>query len=168
MAMRRLLRELTPDSTAACDALHRWLLAHPGLQTIAVYSPLPGEVDLSATIARHPGIRWVYPKVSGDDLTFHASNDHLPGAFGILEPRDDAPEVPLREIDAILCPGLAFDRNGGRLGRGRGFYDRLLARARPDTFKLGICFPEQLVADTFSEAHDVQMDEVLCGSEPRN
>lgn len=158
--MRQILRDHCPDSTGPSEALHRWLLAHPGLRTVAVYSPLPGEVDLSVAVT-DPSIRWVYPKVRGDHLTFHSGNDHHPGAFGILEPHDDSPEVPLQEIDAIVCPGLAFDRNGGRLGRGRGFYDRLLAKARPDTIKLGICFPEQLVADTFSEAHDVRMDEVL-------
>ncbi len=163
--MRQLLRDLPSDSAASCDALHRWLLAHPGLHTIATYSPLPGEVDLSAAIARHPHIRWLYPKVSGHHLTFHTGDDLRPGAFGILEPHHESPEFPLHEIDAILCPGLAFDKNGGRLGRGRGFYDRLLAQACPDTFKLGICFPEQVVPDTFSEVHDIHMDEVI-SSEP--
>lgn len=159
--MRQILRDHHLDSTGPSEALHRWLLAHPGLHTVAVYSPLPGEVELSAAVAEHPSIRWVYPKVSGLHLTFHSGNDHRPGAFGILEPHDDSPEVPLQEIDAIVCPGLAFDMNGGRLGRGRGLYDRLLAQARPDTIKLGVCFPEQLVVDTFSEAHDMRMDEVL-------
>lgn len=159
--MRRLLRESPPDSHPPCAAFHRWLLARPDLHTIAVYSPLPGEVDLSAVIRRHPEIRWVYPRVSGDHLTFHPGGDLIPGAFGILEPAPRSPEVPLREIDAILCPGLAFHEKGGRLGRGRGFYDRLLARARPGTLKIGICFPEQLVPDTFSEAHDIPMDEVI-------
>ena len=159
--MRKILRDLDADSSASCAALHQWLLAHPDLRTVAVFSPLPGEVDPAAAIARHPAIRWVYPKVRGHHLTFHSGDDLRPGAFGILEPDHDSPEVPLQEIDAILCPGLAFDRNGGRLGRGRGFYDRLLARARQDTFKLGICFPEQLVPDTFSEEHDIRMDEVI-------
>ena len=159
--MRQMLRGHSPDSTAQCDALHRWLLARPGLHTIAVYSPLPGEVDPSTVIARHLDIRWVYPKVSGHQLTFHTGENLTTGSFGILEPHHDTPEVPLREIDAFLCPGLAFDHHGGRLGRGRGFYDRLLAGARPDSIKLGICFPEQLVENTFSEAHDIRMDDVV-------
>lgn len=159
--MRQILRDLEADSSAPCAAFHHWLLAHPDLRTIAVFSPLPGEVDLASAIARHPSIRWVYPKVAGDHLTFHSGDNLRPGAFGILEPHPDAAEVPLEEIDAILCPGIAFDRNGGRLGRGRGYYDRLLARARHDTFKLGICFSEQLVPDTFSEEHDIPMDKVL-------
>jgi len=159
--MRRLLREHPHDSKSACEALHTWLLAHPDLFTVAVFSPLPGEVDLSATILRHPGIRWLYPKVIGHHLTFHSGEFLFPGAFDILEPHPDSPEIPVQEIDAFLCPGLAFDRNGGRLGRGRGFYDRVLANARADAFKIGICHPFQLVEDTFPEAHDIPMDAVI-------
>ncbi len=156
-----MLRELDRSSAPACAALEKWLIAHPGLRIIAVYSPLPGEVDLSAVILSRPDLKWVYPKVSGHHLTFHSGDDHRPGAFGILEPHHESPEVPLQEIDAFICPGLAFDSNGGRLGRGRGFYDRLLAQARPDALKAGICFDFQLVQDTFPESHDVLMDEVL-------
>lgn len=159
--MRQMLCDHQPDSIAPCAALHCWLLAHHGLSTIAVYSPLPGEVDLSTVIRLHPGIRWVYPKVSGHHLTFHSGDNHRPGAFGILEPHHESPEVPLQQIDAFICPGLAFDKNGGRLGRGRGFYDRLLAQARPDALKIGICFDFQLVLDTFAEPHDIAMDAVI-------
>lgn len=160
--MRRLVRETPVDSTAACALLHQWLLAHPAVLTVAAYSPLPDEIDLSAAIARHPNIRWVFPRVSGDHLTFHPGDSLQPGSFGILEPEAISPEVPLQEIDAFLCPGLAFDRRGGRLGRGRGFYDRLLAHARPDALFLGICQNSQIVPDTFSEPHDVRMHEVIC------
>ncbi len=159
--MRQMLRDHLCDSTALCETFENWLLAHPLLHTIAAYSPLSGEVDLASVIHRHADIRWAYPKVCGDNLTFHSGQHLVPGAFGILEPSHDLPEVPLQQIDAFICPGLAFDKNGGRLGRGRGFYDRLLAQARPDALKIGICFPEQLVPDSFSEAHDIQMDLVI-------
>lgn len=161
--MRRLLRERQPASDKACAALRQWLLAHPALRTIAVYSPLPGEVDLSATVRLRTNIQWVYPKVRGTDLTFHAGANLVSGAFGILEPADGSPEVALEEIDTFICPGLAFDPRGGRLGRGRGFYDRMLANARPDAIKLGVCFEIQLVEDTFAEAHDIHMDHVIAG-----
>jgi len=159
--MRRKLREFDGSSGPACAALEKWLQSHPTLRTIAIYSPLPGEVDLSTVVRLYPDILWVYPKVNGHHLTFHSGDDHHPGAFGILEPHHESPEIPVREIDAFLCPGLAFDKSGGRLGRGRGFYDRLLAQARPDALKIGICFPEQLVPNTFSEAHDIHMDEII-------
>ena len=161
--MRRLLRDQQPASDKACAALQQWLLAHPALRTIAVYSPLPDEVDLSAILRLRADLKWLYPKVRGTDLSFHSGLDLVAGSFGILEPAAGSPEVTLDEIDAFICPGLAFDPCGGRLGRGRGFYDRMLAKARPDALKLGICFEIQLVTDTFPELHDVRMDLVIIG-----
>ncbi|MEY4570605.1 MAG: hypothetical protein RLZZ398_2044 [Verrucomicrobiota bacterium] len=161
--MRRLLREQQPASDQACAALGKCLLTHPALRTVAVYSPLPGEVELSAILLLRAEIQWVYPKVSGAELTFHRGLNLVSGAFGILEPAAGSPAVALAEIDAFICPGLAFDPRGGRLGRGRGFYDRMLANARPDALKLGICFKIQLVPDTFPEPHDILMDHVISG-----
>ncbi|RPJ33109.1 MAG: 5-formyltetrahydrofolate cyclo-ligase [Verrucomicrobiaceae bacterium] len=163
--MRRLLRERTADGAAARAALERWLARQSALRTIAVFAALPGEVDLMEVIARHPERRWVYPRVAGVELRFHyvahPQGELIPGAFGVREPAPALPLVAVGEIDAFLCPGLAFDPRGGRLGRGRGFYDRLLAKARPGALKIGVCFPEQIVADTFPEAHDVLMDEMI-------
>jgi 5-formyltetrahydrofolate cyclo-ligase len=159
--MRSSLRTQDTSSREACAALANWLLAHPALRSIAVYSALPGEVDLSPILQQRPDLRWVHPKVCGSELTWHHGENLRPGAFGILEPAADSPEVAVAEIDAFLCPGLAFDPRGGRLGRGRGFYDRMLAQARPDALKIGICFTFQLVPDTFAEAHDIHMDTVL-------
>jgi 5-formyltetrahydrofolate cyclo-ligase len=169
-AMRRLLREQVADSAALHPAIGHWLAAHPERQTIAIFSALPGEVDLTEIIAAHPARRWVWPRVVGDDLHFHQvenpDSQLIPGAFGIREPSPELPVIPVDEIDAFFCPGLAFDPRGGRLGRGRGFYDRMLSKARPDSLKIGLCFPWQIVADTFPEAHDVIMDEVLSAVSP--
>lgn len=159
--MRQALRSHAADAAPVRAALEDWLCARPALRTIAVYSALPGEVDLSSVFTRLPQIAWVFPKIIGRHLTFHAGTCLLPGAHGILEPHADTPEIPLEKIDAFICPGLAFDPNGHRLGRGRGFYDRLLAQARPDVLKIGICFPFQIVPDTFAEPHDIRMDAVI-------
>ena len=163
--MRQLLRGLDASSQPVCDALHEWLRQHPELKTIAAFSALPGEPDLLDFITRHPQITWAYPRVIGTDLKFHAvanpATQLISGNFNILEPSSTLPEIPPAEIDAFICPGLAFDQNGGRLGRGKGFYDRILSNARPDALKIGVCFPEQLVADTFSEHHDIHMDAVI-------
>ncbi len=159
--LRQALRDSTHDSEPACTALVKWLAAHPTVQTIAIYSPLPGEVDFSQILHHYPLVKWVYPRIQGHHLTFHPGDDLIPGTLGIHEPAHHSPEVPLSEIEAFICPGIAFDPTGHRLGRGRGFYDRLLAQARPDALKIGICFPFQIVADTFQEPHDVQMDAVL-------
>jgi 5-formyltetrahydrofolate cyclo-ligase len=165
--MRRLLRENTNESDEINVALGNWLAKNPAARTIAVFAALPGEADLTEVVARHPAQRWVYPRVRGEELDFHhvenpATGLHA-GNFGIREPSADLPRVAVAEIDAFFCPGLAFDRRGGRLGRGRGYYDRVLAGARPDAHKIGVCFPWQIVPDTFSEAHDIPMDEVICG-----
>lgn len=145
--------------------MDRWLAAQPGLRTLAVYAALPGEVDLTELIARHPERTWVYPRVAGEDLIFHAVgnpvSDLVAGAFGVREPSPALTEIPIGVIDAFLCPGLAFDEHGGRLGRGRGFYDRMLAGARPGALKVGVCFANQIVPNTFQEPHDVRMDRVV-------
>jgi 5-formyltetrahydrofolate cyclo-ligase len=72
------------------------------------------------------------------------ARDLVVGKFGIREPADLSPEMQLNQLDLVLVPGVAFDARGGRLGRGRGFYDRLLANVRGT--KCGVAFDEQLVA----------------------
>jgi 5-formyltetrahydrofolate cyclo-ligase len=169
-AMRLLMREMPADPQAIHPLIGAWLSAHPERRTIAVFSALPGEVDLTEIVVSNPGRSWAWPRVEGDDLHFHQVENPdaqlMPGAFGIREPSADLPVTAVERIDAFFCPGLAFDPRGGRLGRGRGFYDRMLAKARPDALKIGVCFPWQIVADTFPEAHDVIMDEVLSAVSP--
>jgi 5-formyltetrahydrofolate cyclo-ligase len=166
--MRRLRHGQPGESQAVCETLARLLADRPAWRTIATFSPIRGEVDLSPLADRLPDRHWLYPRVSGDDLTFHLvcdpERDLIPGAFGILEPPPALPVIAHGLIDAFLCPGLAFDPRGGRLGRGRGFYDRTLSLARPNAAKIGVCFPDQLVPDTFPEDHDIHMDEVVWGN----
>lgn len=166
--MQRLLRETRQSSQPVLAALERWLAGHPGHLTIAVFSALPGEVDLADLVAGHSGLTWVFPRVDGKELVFHRvknpETDLLLGAFGIREPSRASPVVTAAEVDGFFCPGLAFDLQGGRLGRGKGFYDRALASTRPNALKIGVCFPCQIVPDTFCQAHDIRMDEVLCGN----
>lgn len=165
--IRLRLAAARPHDPRPAEAVGRWLAGQPRLLTIAAYAAMPGEVDLAGLLAEQPGRRWVFPRISGHGLIFHrvrnAADDLCPGPWGILEPSPTLPEIPVADIDAFLCPGLAFDPAGGRLGRGRGFYDRLLASARPDALKIGVCHAGQLVPDTFPEAHDIAMDLVISG-----
>lgn len=165
--MRDLARTSPQDSAPVVGAVARWLSSHPEPGTIASFAALPGEVDLLPLLAMEPGRRWVFPKVEGEHLAFHEIRDPvtelLPGAFGIREPHHLTPVIDPRTIEVFLCPGLAFDNRGGRLGRGRGFYDRALVLAGPGTHKLGVCFPWQRVDDTHPEPHDIPMDEVVHG-----
>jgi 5-formyltetrahydrofolate cyclo-ligase len=104
------------------------------------------------------------PKVVGDDLTLHRYTNAMSmseGAFGIMEPC--TPEfTDYAAVDMVIVPGVAFDRQGNRLGRGRGYYDRLFASRLPhNIYKVGVCYLFQLVESVPTEPCDVQMDEVV-------
>lgn len=159
--MREKLKVTQPFSAPVCTALEHWLRSHPAVRKIAVYSPLPGEVDLTTVILAHPELTWLYPRITGQNLNFHRGGALTPGTLGILEPDEKAPTIPIPEIGAFICPGLAFTPHGHRLGRGRGFYDRALAQAHPGAIKLGVCFNFQIVENTFPEPHDITMDLIL-------
>ena len=85
--------------------------------------------------------------------------DLVPGAFGVQEPRPTCGVVDVTWLDFVLVPGIAFDSRGGRLGRGRGFYDRLLAPAVGVT--CGVGMDEQLVPEVPVEAHDIRLNLVV-------
>lgn len=84
-----------------------------------------------------------------------------PGRYGILEPAPGSgrPGDP-GDLDLAVVPGMAFDREGGRLGRGKGYFDRFLQEAGR-AYKIGLAFKFQLVEKVPCEAHDVRVDEVL-------
>lgn len=88
------------------------------------------------------------------------------GTWGILEPpqarwHEQAKLVGPDELELIVVPGVAFDKFGGRLGYGAGYYDRLLAQVKPETHLVGICFEAQLFPRVFCEGHDIAMHCVL-------
>ena len=86
------------------------------------------------------------------------------GRFGVLEPAATAPMLPLNQLDFVLVPGVAFDASGNRLGRGKGFYDRLLAATNNSCIKCGVALDEQLVAAIPAESHDISMNFILTPS----
>jgi 5-formyltetrahydrofolate cyclo-ligase len=88
------------------------------------------------------------------------------GAHRILEPREDLRTLPGKrvapeELDLVMVPGVAFDPRGGRMGQGKGYYDRLLARVRPDAPLAALAFDCQVFPEIPVAAHDVYMDLVL-------
>ncbi len=88
------------------------------------------------------------------------------GTWGILEPpperwQEAGRVVEPRQLDLIMVPGVAFDRRGGRLGNGAGYYDRLLQEVRADTVLAGICYDAQLFPGIPMQAHDIAMDFVV-------
>lgn len=163
--LRRIaLLNHSPDSRPVVERLVRHLELFPDARIVASYMALPGEVDLRELYGRIEK-QWVFPRVSQDELKFYRVNnideDMRVGAFGIMEPKDGLDEVRVEQVDVFLCPGLGFDRKGGRMGRGKGFYDRILKQAKPEAVKIGVCFPFQIVEDIVMEEYDVRMDLVV-------
>ncbi len=78
-------------------------------------------------------------------------------SYGIPEPVDGL-EVPVKKIDLVIVPLLAFDKHGNRVGYGKGFYDKFLASCRPDVIKIGVSFfdPEVEIKDLFEG--DIKLD----------
>ena len=133
-------------------------------QTILMYYSLPDEVDTHGFINKWCQEKQiVLPVVVGEELDlrhFTSANELRTGSFGIAEPTGDL-FTDYNQIDVVIVPGIAFDQNGNRLGRGKGYYDRLLPKLSK-AYKIGICFPYQLVAEVPTEPTDIQMDSVIC------
>lgn len=173
---RAFLRALPPAERAAAEAkIARRVWDVPqvaGARTLLLYASLPEEVgtDAIAAEARRRGITLVYPRCLPEGrMTLHAV-DHpdalRPGRFGIREP--DADVCPIRavgEIDAALIPGLAWDREGHRLGRGGGYYDRLLASPDWRGFRCGLFFAAQETPSVPREAWDIRLDAIVTEGE---
>lgn len=164
--MRKSLQHHQPDPAAVVAALRESLEVLTPPKQIAIYCALPDEppvTSLIETLAQH---HWLFPRVDGEHLHFHRVWDPesqlQPGAFQIREPLASQPTVTVQDIDIYVCPGLAFDQKGGRLGRGKGFYDRVLAGARENALKIGVGYSCQMVEDVHCEAHDARMDAILC------
>lgn len=135
------------------------------VQNVGVYQALSDEVALDA-ISNGSAVfkaRFFSPKVVADDLSFYHFNrlqDLVVGAFGILEPAQDGPnQLPKDFSSAVIVPGVAFDRSGRRLGRGKGFYDRFLMDFKG--IKIGVCQSYRVLEELPVEPHDVAMDYVV-------
>jgi len=136
---------------------------------ILCFLSMPHELSTEPIIeiARREGKTLAVPRIEGEDITFLL----MPANAGDL-PRDrwdiPVPDPSWEPLDLGACgailvtsPGLAFDREGNRLGRGKGYYDRFLAKARHDTrglIALGVCLSEQVLPAVPHEAHDQPLD----------
>lgn len=135
-------------------------------QTVAAYWPLPGEVDIRDALRRWCLTKTVLlPVVKGDGLLlkrYDPDATMTAGSFGILEPQGEA-HTDYGLIDVLIVPGVGFDRHCGRLGRGKGYYDRLLAGVSGT--KIGVCFGCRVTEDLPLDSHDVNMDIVVTETE---
>lgn len=132
--------------------------------TVACYHALPGEVQTAAFLDRwYQKKHLVLPVVQGDDLLllpYIGPASVYTGTFGIIEPIVTPQSVSIEKgIDLIIVPGVAFDRQLNRMGRGRGFYDRLLSTLSVP--KIGIGYSFQLFNQIPVEDFDKKMDLVI-------
>ena len=133
-------------------------------KSIMLFASLPDEIPTHGIIERWAEHKNIYlPRVNGDDLEiikYQPGMLHI-GSYNILEPEGNdavAPDI----LDLIIVPGVAFDRDGNRLGRGKGFYDRFLAQTYAKT--IAVCFDCQLVEHIPTEPHDLPAQFVVTKS----
>jgi 5,10-methenyltetrahydrofolate synthetase len=122
-----------------------------------IFMPIAREIDL--TPLQKSGLRCEFLTTrtpdSGGDLTIHSLGGPMQvHRYGFLQPHPSSPEHGVDDVSVFLLPGLAFDVLGNRLGRGAGYYDRLLQGARRGAFTVGVTSVELVVDQLPTEAHD--------------
>ncbi len=149
------------------------LPAYHVARTVMFYVDAGSEVRTRHTLpeALRGGKRIVVPwcVVETNELElFHLEDmsELVEGAYKILEPKPELRElahkkVAPEELDLVMVPGTAFDARGGRMGQGKGYYDRLLSHARPDAPLVALAFECQIFPEIPVAPHDVFMDLVL-------
>lgn len=151
---RARLAGLSPEEwPAASERAARWVWTVPEIAaagTLLLFAALPAELDTDpiARAARERGVRVVYPRClpASRAMTLHEVREPdglRRGSYGIREPGEGCERVEVGEIDAALVPGLGWDRLGGRLGRGAGYYDRLFADPGWRGFRCGLLLAAQ-------------------------
>ena len=157
-------RHSADELMALSSALLEQIEQHPRFiasDTILMYHSLSDEVQTHAFVEKwHTSKKILLPIVQGDILILrHYKGKELMqvGAFGIEEPIGEE-FTGYDEIELSIIPGIAFDRHGNRLGRGKGYYDKLLPLLH--TYNIGICYRFQALEEIPAEPFDRSMDEV--------
>ncbi|MBR1798877.1 MAG: 5-formyltetrahydrofolate cyclo-ligase [Bacteroidales bacterium] len=133
-------------------------------QTVLFYWAMADEVQTQAAVQKASEHKTVLlPCVDGDDLRLRqytgTSSMAVGEQFGIGEPVGDE-FTDLEKIDVVVVPGVAFDRDYNRMGRGRGYYDRLLRRM-PHAFTIGVAYGFQMVDHVPTDDHDIALNLVI-------
>lgn len=174
--IRNLVAKLKSDYTyeERCNSSNKIMEQIEGLpafkagKKILIYYSIPGEVQTVDFLEKYKTVKDLYlPVVEGSILSvkeYTGKENCIKGPFGILEPAGKCIDT-LDDIDLIILPGVAFDRNRNRLGRGKGYYDKLLYTIPPTTLKVGICFDFQLFDVIPTDPWDIRMDLVITEKE---
>jgi 5-formyltetrahydrofolate cyclo-ligase len=171
-AIKERFTRMTPTDFAAesrtlCKQILKALPPEPG--TACAYFPITHEADIRMAMEEmlKRGWKLYLPCVEDNRLTFKRVEriDTLAkGPLNIPEPAKDAGIVDLKTIDLVLLPGRVFDRQGGRLGRGNGGYDKWLLKLKQENDHVavwGVALEMQLAHEVPMEAHDVRIDALI-------
>ena len=123
---------------------------------VCTYIHTDSEVDITNDLNGYKQLITSYLVLSDIELCLY-KEPFIKNALNILEPENP---IKIKEVDVFLVPGVAFTASGKRLGRGGGYYDKLLSKY-PDTLKIGITFNERIMQDLPTESHDISMDYVF-------
>jgi 5-formyltetrahydrofolate cyclo-ligase len=169
--IRAALNNLPPEKRAAdsiqlCARLKEQFFFQSAA-TILFFAPLPDEIDLWPLLEESLAEKKVvalphFNSATNSYVARRVENltaEIFAGKFRAREPHSKCVEISLAKIDLTLVPGVAFDLQGYRLGRGKGFYDRLLEKVRG--VKCGVGFDEQIVSEVPIESHDAKLDFIL-------
>ncbi|MBR1838557.1 MAG: 5-formyltetrahydrofolate cyclo-ligase [Bacteroidaceae bacterium] len=166
--IRQLKHTVAPEQL--CDyskQLATMLEAHPWFREathVMLFASLPDEPDTRYILEKYAATKRLYlPAVVGEDIEvrpYRATSTMEVGPYAISQPLSET-LTDLTCLELIVTPGVAFDRQGHRLGRGRGYYDRLFARPDVQARRLGYAFPFQIVDNVPAHVHDIPMHDVL-------
>jgi len=175
--MRELLRSVGRDvrATAAVDVATMVAPHLPSPETGALmgYMPMWEEFDVELIMQAwldaggrlcSPVVNWVAGTMVPGLLGGLQPPNVRMGLRGVREPVSDE-IVPMEQMAAVIVPGLAFDREGRRLGRGGGFYDRFLGNLPPEVLRIGVCFDEQIIKAVPIDGHDCAMQLIASPTE---
>ena len=123
---------------------------------VCTYIHTDSEVDITNDLIGYKQLITSYLVTSDIELCLY-KEPFIKNALNILEPENP---IKIKEVDVFLVPGVAFTASGKRLGRGGGYYDKLLSKY-PDTLKIGITFNERIMQNLPTESHDISMDYVF-------
>lgn len=138
------------------EALEQWLRVRP-VSGVLVYLSMPGEIAAEDLAGRIPHPLFTTRTPNEGPLTVHRFDaPQERHRYGFLQPAWGAPEADPDDIGVVLVPGLAFGRDGSRLGRGKGYYDRLLS-SLPGRAFVGVTLARSVLETVPVEAHDVPM-----------
>lgn len=158
-------KQLTPEEKQSFDqrivASIRKDERYQNAKTIALFYPMMHEIDLRALLKDKK--IFLFPKVIGNDIkfyTYHSDTRFVKSVFGVYEPEGDTPF--LENIDYMLVPALAIDKQGYRIGYGKGFYDRYLMNNRPKTV-IGVIYPFQYIENIDYSPFDQKLDDCVKG-----